>query len=216
MLCGYDVGKLFRVRLFEGIGTMHIVLLGDSIFDNAPYTAGGPAVIDHVRAGLPPGHEATLLAVDGHFVEDVPSQLRKIPDDATHFFLSVGGNNALEHVDLLNRPVESMGHGLALLGKAVDAFEETYGSLLERLKAELPWIQVCTVYNGNFGAEAPVVSAAIRLFNDAIQRAANTRGLVVVELRDLLNRPEHYANPIEPSVEGGRVLAGEILGRVGI
>jgi hypothetical protein len=192
---------------------MHIVLLGDSIFDNAPYTAGGPAVIDHLRAGLPSGHDATLLAVDGHFVEDVPFQLRKIPDGATHFFLSVGGNNALENVDLLNRRVETAGHGLALLGRVVEEFADVYGDLLDRLKEELSWLQICTVYNGNFGAEAPIVSAAIRLFNDAIQRAANQRGLPVVELRDLLNRPEHYANPIEPSVEGGRILAEEILRR---
>jgi hypothetical protein len=27
----------------------HIVLLGDSIFDNAPYTRGGPDVISQVR-----------------------------------------------------------------------------------------------------------------------------------------------------------------------
>jgi hypothetical protein len=195
---------------------MHIVLLGDSIFDNAPYTAGGPAVIDHLRTGLPSGHEATLLAVDGHFVEDVPFQLRKIPDGATHFFLSVGGNNALEHVDLLNRRVETVGHGVALLGKAVEAFATAYESLLERLSGDLPWLQVCTVYNGNFGAEAPIVSAAIRLFDDAIQRAANTYDLPVVELRNLLDRPEHYANPIEPSVEGGRVLAEEIVRRVAI
>ncbi len=195
---------------------MHIVLLGDSIFDNAPYTAGGPAVIDHLRAGLPSGHRATLLAVDGHLVEDVPFQLRKIPDGATHFFLSVGGNNALEHVDLLNRRVESAGHGVALLGRAVEDFADAYRALLDRLTRELPRLQVCTVYNGDFGAEAPIVSAAIRLFNDAIQRAANRCGLPVVELRDLLNRPEHYANPIEPSVEGGRVLAGEILRRVGL
>jgi hypothetical protein len=31
----------------------HLVLLGDSIFDNAAYDAGGPAVIDQVQAKLP-------------------------------------------------------------------------------------------------------------------------------------------------------------------
>ena len=30
----------------------HLVLLGDSIFDNAAYVEGGPAVIDHVRLAL--------------------------------------------------------------------------------------------------------------------------------------------------------------------
>jgi hypothetical protein len=195
---------------------MHIVLLGDSIFDNAPYTAGGPAVIDHLRRGLPLGHEATLLAVDGHVVEDVPYQLRNVPEGATHFFLSVGGNNALEHVDLLNRRVDTAGEGLALLGGAVEVFSAAYGALLRDMAGELPWLQVCTIYNGNFGSEAPIVSAALRLFNDAIQGAANAHDLPVVELRDLLNRPEHYANPIEPGVEGGRVLAQELLRRLAL
>ena len=41
----------------------HVVLLGDSIFDNALYVPGGPAVIDQLRRELPAGWSATLLAV---------------------------------------------------------------------------------------------------------------------------------------------------------
>ena len=33
----------------------HLTLLGDSIFDNAAYVAGSPAVIDQVRMNLPAG-----------------------------------------------------------------------------------------------------------------------------------------------------------------
>ena len=43
----------------------HIVLLGDSIFDNASYTSGGPDVISQVREILLKDWKATLLAVDG-------------------------------------------------------------------------------------------------------------------------------------------------------
>lgn len=43
----------------------NLVLLGDSIFDNHAYVHGDPAVIDHVRRGLPIGWQATLLARDG-------------------------------------------------------------------------------------------------------------------------------------------------------
>ncbi len=192
---------------------MHIVLLGDSVFDNAPYTAGGPAVIDHLQTSLGPGEEATLLAVDGHRVEDVWSQEGRTPSSGTHFFLSIGGNDALTYVELLNQPVRTVGEGFALLGEVVDAFAEGYWDLLDRLTQRVDWLQVCTIYNGDFGAEGLIVSSAVRLFNDAIQRAARVHALPVVELRDLLNRPEHYANPIEPGVEGGRVLAEELLRR---
>src|SRR5213080_1875139 len=62
----------------------HIVLLGDSIFDNGHYTMGGPDVISQVRQLLPAGWQASLLAVDGSTTEDVPSQLHRMPPDASH------------------------------------------------------------------------------------------------------------------------------------
>ena len=161
-----------------------------------------------------PEEEATLRAVDGDRVSDVWSQVGRAPSDGSHYFLSIGGNDALDRIDLLNRQVSTAGEGLTLFGEAIDDFAEGYWALLDQLKGRFEWLQVCTIYNGNFGSEAPMLSAAVRLFNDAIQRAALDHGIPVVELRDLLDRPEHYANPIEPSVEGGRVLAEEILRRV--
>jgi hypothetical protein len=45
----------------------HVVLLGDSIFDNRAYTGGDPDVIAHLRALLPSGWQASLVA--GELVE---------------------------------------------------------------------------------------------------------------------------------------------------
>ena len=73
----------------------HVVLLGDSIFDNARYVPGRPAVIEQVRQALPGGWRASLLAVDGHVTGDVAGQLRGLPADATHLVVSAGGNDAL-------------------------------------------------------------------------------------------------------------------------
>ena len=42
-----------------------VVLLGDSIFDNAVYVGGGPDVCQQVSERLPEGWKATLLAIDG-------------------------------------------------------------------------------------------------------------------------------------------------------
>ena len=74
---------------------MHIVLVGDSIFDNASYTRGGPDVISQVRELLPEGWRASLLAVDGATSEEVLAQLQRIPPDASHLVLSAAGNDAL-------------------------------------------------------------------------------------------------------------------------
>ena len=42
----------------------HVVLLGDSIFDNGLYVPGGSPLIEQLRTRLPKGWKGTLVAVD--------------------------------------------------------------------------------------------------------------------------------------------------------
>ena len=93
----------------------HVLLLGDSIFDNAPYTAGGPCVIEQLSEALPRGSSATLRAVDGATTDDVPRQLSRLPRDVTHLVLSVGGNDALRHAGILEMRVSSAREALVAL-----------------------------------------------------------------------------------------------------
>ena len=79
----------------------HIVLLGDSIFDNAAYVAGGPDVVAQLRPLLPDGCRATLLAVDGAVVAGVERQIAALPSDASLLVMSAGGNDALGEAHLL-------------------------------------------------------------------------------------------------------------------
>src|SRR6476659_6170002 len=83
----------------------HVVLLGDSIFDNARYVPDRPPVIEQLRRSLPVGWRATLLAVDGHVTNDVERQLCRLPADATHLVVSVGGNDALAESGILRETV---------------------------------------------------------------------------------------------------------------
>ena len=70
----------------------HLVLLGDSIFDNRSYVGrGNPAVIDQLKAKIKDQQwEATLLAVDGNVLSHIPDQIKKIPSNATHLIVSIG------------------------------------------------------------------------------------------------------------------------------
>ena len=104
----------------------HIVLLGDSIFDNARYTEGGPDVISQVRQLLPTGWQASLLAVDGATTTNIPSQLQRLPANASHLVLSVGGNDALMNSDFLHIPVESTSQAVAALADVSSCFEKNY------------------------------------------------------------------------------------------
>ena len=85
----------------------HLVLLGDSIFDNASYVGEQPEVINQLKAKLPDTWNATLKAIDGDRIDDVYAQLEQLPEDATHLILSVGGNDALSHLGILDRSVNS-------------------------------------------------------------------------------------------------------------
>jgi hypothetical protein len=186
-----------------------VVLLGDSIFDNAAYVAGGPDVVTQLGPALPGGWSATLLAVDGAVVADVDRQRARIPPDATHLVVSVGGNDALSHTGLLTRPARSAAEVLGMLRDAARPFEEGYRRMLAGvLRRRLP-TTVCTIYNGNFpdASTQQLASTALTVFNDAILRAAIETGTPVIDLRLVCSEPADYANPIEPSVRGGAKIA---------
>lgn len=195
----------------------HIVLLGDSIFDNGAYTGREPDVVSHLRAALPGGWRASLCAVDGSTTRNLPAQLERIPPKASHLVVSIGGNDALRHSDLLALPVRSTTEALALFGERVERFEADYRAAIGRvLELDRP-TTVCTVYNGNFSdpEHGRLASLALTLFNDAILRAAFDLGLSVIELRLICNEPGDYANPIEPSGPGGLKIARAIARAVG-
>ena len=78
----------------------HIVLIGDSIFDNAVYVNGGLDVIANLRRQIPAEWKASRRAVDGSVVEDVRQQTLDLPD-TTHLIVSTGANNALLNADIL-------------------------------------------------------------------------------------------------------------------
>ena len=194
----------------------HIVLLGDSIFDNALYTDGGPDVISQVRHILPTGWRASLLAVDGATTEDVPSQLQPVPPDASHLVLSVGGNDALMNSHILNTSVASTSEALAALGNVSQGFEKRYRRAVGACRRlQLP-LAVCTIYNGCFPDETfqRLVSTALMVFNDAILRIAIEFSLAVIDLRFVCSSPADYANPIEPSPIGGAKIAAAIVNLV--
>jgi hypothetical protein len=190
----------------------HIVLLGDSIFDNAAYVAGGPDVVTHLRGMLPEGWDATLLAVDGADTGGVARQLGRLPADATHLVVSAGGNDALGHTGLLDRRASSSQQVLGWLADAAEEFERGYARMLESLlEPGLP-LTLCTIYNGNLGAPVQrLATTALAVFNDVILRHAAANRLRVIELRQVCTEPGDYANPIEPSVTGGRKIAAAII-----
>lgn len=191
----------------------HLVLLGDSILDNAAYTGGGPAVIDQLQARLPAAWRASLLAVDGSVTADVVSQLARLPADTTHLVISAGGNNAIEQSGFLAEPAQSVAAVLQRLAAIAERFAHDYQAMLTAvLDRSLPTV-LCTVYEPNFPDPQlqQLMATGLVVFNEQILRAAIGARLPVIDLRRVCTVPEDYANAIEPSVAGGAKIADAII-----
>jgi len=190
----------------------HLVLLGDSTLDNAAYVGAGDDVTSLVRAALPAHWTVTLLAIDGSLAADVAKQLAKIPPTATHLLVSVGGNDAILEVGILEEHAGSVAVALGKLARVRDRFARTYTKMLDTVCGVGLPTAFATIYSGDapdaeFQERADIALTAL---NDCITREACTRGLPIVDLRVIFDHSEDYANPIEPGAGGGKKLARAI------
>lgn len=190
---------------------MNIVLLGDSIFDNARYVPDELPVAEQLQALLPRGSTARLLAVDGSVTSEVVKQVARVPRDASHIIVSSGGNDAL-HASLF---LEQPGNLLAMLAVAQEEFRINYRRLLQVLKKTSKPTVVCTIYDSipDLGSEK---KTALSIFNDVILTEASRVGFPVIDLRPLCNEEEDYSSlsPIEPSSKGGMKISNAIASLV--
>jgi hypothetical protein len=188
-----------------------VVLLGDSIFDNARFVPERQPVIEQVRSTLPTGWQATLLAVDGNTVAHIPAQLARLPADATHLVLSIGGNDVILASKLMQASVTRAREALSLLADVLERFRAGYRAMLEGvMRRGLP-LCVCTIYDQIPSLE-PAERAALSGFNDVITNAVISAGLPLIDLRVICVTPEDFSHlsSIEPSVVGGARIASVI------
>ena len=191
----------------------HVVLLGDSILDNAAYVGDGPDVVKQLRQRLPHGWRATLGALDGSTTLEVPGQLRVLPADATHLVLSVGGNDALGSIDFLDAPAGSTAEALLGLTEIADGFEHGYHAMLTEVLAQGLPTAICTIYYPRFpdATLQKIAVTALTVFNDCIIRLAFSHRIPLLDLRFVCTEEGDYANPIEPSARGGEKIARAIV-----
>jgi len=124
----------------------HLVLLGDSIFDNKSYVGGGLDVVSHLRQQTPLEWQVSLRAVDGSVIENVRKQILALPSDATHLFVSIGGNNAILNADVLQMQVSSSTEVFARLADSTSTFEHQYREMLRAILSLNKPTTVCTIY----------------------------------------------------------------------
>ena len=84
--------------------------------------------------------------------------------------------------------------------------------LREVLAYDLP-TAICTVYYPRFPDTVlqKIALAGLTVFNDCIIRAAFAHGIPLLDLRFICTEEGDYANPIEPSAQGGEKIASAIV-----
>ena len=192
----------------------HVVLLGDSIFDNAPYVPKGCEVQAQLQAMLGDGNRVILLARDGDVLADVKiqvSRLRDLPPETTNVIVSCGGNDVLGLVGYMQSSVKSVLEAADLLASWQTEFRFEYRRMLEAVLARGLPVAVSTIYDGVPGL-APGLRTVLAIFNDVILREAAGRRLPVLDLRLVCDDPGDYSpvSPIEPSQQGGSKIAAAI------
>jgi len=193
--------------------TKHLVLLGDSIFDNKIYVPEGNSVHEHLIADLSPPDTASLVAVDGAVISSVLRQIERVPSEATHLVLSVGGNDALYlQSSVMSETSDSVYHSLGKMKAALETFEQEYKEVIGELQRfDLPLV-VCMIYDVVPGLD-DASRAGLAIINDIVTRTAFKERLTLIGLRLLCSESDDYSevSPIEPSHEGGAKIATAIL-----
>ena len=196
-----------------------LVLLGDSIIDNKTYVLDGEfSVLEHIQSKTET--PVTQLALDGATTDDVISnQINVIPFGTSHIVLSVGGNDLLNEIGFLMEdfkytPNQVLERCQSLIAPIRQKYESIVSQLQTTSRANL---LLCTVYEGNLDGSVMYDDIAISsramlsLFNDSVYKTHNLFGTDVLELRHIFTDKEDYANPIEPSHQGGEKLAEKLI-----
>ena len=189
-----------------------LVLLGDSILDNGPYTMPEPDTTAHLERLLHPHWSVHRVAQDGATLGDMPVQLDKLASDCTTAVLSISGNDATKHIGVLDERVSSSRQVLEKLLMIAEEFGQHYETVARTVAKRAGRTLLCTIYEAPL--EPPIYARFARvplaLLNDRIVRTGARLGLDVLELRSVCTEPSDFVEQIEPSPQGAAKIATAI------
>ena len=209
--------QLKRTKRLESTKKHYVSLLGDSIIDNKVYVGQGElSVTEHLKHNS--SSNFTMIAVDGDTTEDdLDNQLDNLKEPVSHIVLSIGGNDLLQNLHLLQDETSGMKFALEKGSELIGEIQENYIKILERLLQYDAKVLLCTVYEGDLESDVLLAEydkagqAILKMHNDTVYYLASKFDVDVLELRNIFTNKEDYANPIEPSHIGGEKLAKSII-----
>jgi hypothetical protein len=205
-----------KIRL-GSIRKNYVSLIGDSIIDNKVYVGEEElSVTEHLKHKS--SSNFTMIAVDGDTTHDVlENQLDNLKEPVTHIVLSIGGNDLLQNLHLLQDQISGMKYALEISFDLINEIKGKYSKILDHFKQFDAKVLLCTVYEGDLKSDLALFEydkagqAMLKMHNDTIYYLASKYNVDVLELRNIFTNKEDYANPIEPSHIGGEKLAQAII-----
>jgi lysophospholipase L1-like esterase len=167
-----------------------VILMGDSVLNNANYVPSGKSVYDRLKTKL---SKVINVAKDGATINDLYGQLDKIPVDLnksdTYIFISAGGN------DILNKRTE-------LSSNDIRRLFDMYMEFLKALRTKLGSVNV-NIINLYLPTNPRYQSykTSVEQWNKLINESSNKVGEMynIVDLYALLTSPNDFVYDIEPS-----------------
>lgn len=191
---------------------MHVVLLGDTVFDRDAVAPHDDGVLAALRRTLPAGAVASSLARNGARIADLPAQLARLPEDVTHLVVSIGERDAAEALSGLAEPTETVAAALDHLAAIRDRFAARHAAVADALAATRRPVALCTVRDPAATADQPSRArrAAVDLLDDAIARIVFGRGLALIDLRLVCADGDDFTAGGTPSARGSAKIAAAI------
>jgi molybdopterin converting factor small subunit len=168
-----------------------LILMGDSILNNANYVPEGTSVYAFLKQKV---SNVINVAKDGATINDLYAQLDKIPielnNSQTYIFISAGGNNILSNsTTKLNKD------------QIIQLFN-TYIDFLKALRAKLSNVKI-NILNLYLPTNPRYQSykSSVDQWNQLLKEYSNKIGETynILDLHTLLTSPEDFIYDIEPS-----------------
>ncbi len=199
----YFAYELYQHR--EGIQNKitHIVLLGDSIFQNKNYVPKSKSVEYLLKEKL--SIPSLVLAQDNAIIYDIPKQYNNMPIDlnnkTTNLYISIGGN------DLLNLYEHNNTTNTTLFNMVWELYQKTILMIIENTQCNVILTDIYFITDPNYSRYIPM----IKKWNSNLYQFAKQHKVKVFKISKILTQPKDFTNSIEPSVIGGNKMVNSFI-----
>lgn len=187
-----------QIKQKEGmIENKKLILIGDSIFQNENYVEEGESIEDLLQ------HKATVVAKDNAKILDVYDQLNFIPESEnieTNVIVVSAGGNDLDYI------YKDLGKD-----ENLDIIFNNYKELIMEInKKTKTQIVLSTIYYPTSKDYKPYLPI-VKEWNKLVIDFANINNFGIFHLDKYVTKSSHFTQQIEPSKEGGKIIADKLL-----